>query len=258
MPLARRLGVPQQELEEGRRDRRTSHSPAVYDSPSPSFAARREPAEEARARGSSRCTTGPGAEAPRRAVRQPHHERAALEPGRRARGRDAPRCRARAGAMPAPAGARARSCPHRALAGDERRLVVERHALQPELERLPVDERRSPAAASAGSGRATRRAIAFVSSLPPAVRAPPSAGGRRPRARRCARTACSPGSREGVAGSAGRARRTARRAAACRARSESPSPPVASELRAAARRTCCSARRSMHASSPSPGSTSRS
>ena len=140
-----------------------SHSPAVYDSPRPSLprvaSRRKKPrssiVERDRGPGRTRRSVPSG---------QPHLERAALEVRERPLERSpraaalerAARRRARVGR--ASVRSTARSRPHRPLARHERRLVVERHALEPEPQRLPVDERGHLQRHAAGSARARGRA----------------------------------------------------------------------------------------------------
>ncbi len=172
------LGVPEQELEEADEVVGVPLAGRVRLA-EPELAARREAPEERAACTDLEADLGPGSEAPHRAVREARVERPVAEIGEDAleHGGTPP---ARAGARAAAArggvrgSRRRRSRPHRPLPRLERRLVPEGDALEPELERLPVDEpdhlhrhervaRRAPPRASgssapAGGRRASRRA----------------------------------------------------------------------------------------------------
>ena len=250
VPLGRRPPRSQQQLESATR---SSESPLArrVRLAEPDLARASRGAGRARSRGSSSRPPGPR-RTPRRPVRQP--STTSVPPSRPASARSRTRdghALERAAARRAASRRSARSTcssPHRPLAGDERRLVVERHALQPEPQRLPVDERRSPAAASAGSGRGSRASDAFVSSRAAAVqhcgqRPPP-----RPRGRGCAPRPRPRAARTRTR-SSGRGRRTARRAAASRARSGAPAPRSSSGRRSP---KVLFSSATMHASAPSP------
>ena len=164
-----------------------SHSPAVYDSPKPSLP------RVARRRKSARSwmrseTAGP---APNVRVVPSGSVTSSDPPSRCASSRSSTATATRSTSAPRGSGAARRRALDRAHARTdpsprhERRLVVERHPLQPETQRLPVDERRHlqrhqriarerPRDATRSSARAGVRA------------ARPSAAARRSRARGCA------------------------------------------------------------------------
>ena len=237
-----------------RRDRR-AHSPAWYDSPRASFGARGDAAEEALVE-DLELVLGAGAEAPLEpsgsvttsvppsspgSTRSRIATRHALERGqpraRRAGGEPRRRCSSRA---PSPSPARTAAC------GGTGRA-------QPDLERLPVDERdhlqRHQRVAHEEAGERSRSSARAA-----CRRARPGAACGRPRAPRSARRP-SPPARRTRTGSAGRARRRATRAGASRARSGASCPGAAP---AAARRRCCSAPRPCTRARRPRGSTSRS
>ena len=222
VPDDRRLRVAVQQLDERRRGRRLVHSPAWYDSPSPIVAARREAADQSACRSTISIVSG------RPLPKRPHASR----PGARRRAcppsqvASAP-VRMRTAIALEHASARGRDLAERALDGahsftepdarDERRLVVERHALRPELDGLPVDQRghlhRHQRVADERSGAR----LAFVSSCRSPVEHGASAARGRPRARARAPRPRPPAPRTRTR-TPGRARRTARRAGACRGR----------------------------------------
>ena len=198
----------------------------------------------ARGRGCAAPTAAPVPNAPARAVGQRHLERPALEVLERAleeRHRDPVERRDRARPRLAPRASRSATLiAQRPLARARTAACGGTARASGRAQRLPVDQRDHLQRHAAGSGRAAGRASAFVSSLPAAVQD----GGERPRAVVVTHVDARPHLvarlRERVLVASGRARRTARRAAACGARSAAPgrgAPP------AGARRTCCSARR---------------
>ena len=152
VPLGGRIGVPEQELEAARRDRRSPIRP-------PGTTRRARACRASRAGGRSASSwivsdsAAPRAEPPH----EPSGERTSSVPPSRfgsARSRNATATRSSSDDRAAwGAARRVRSTlliAHRALAGHEGRLVVERDALQPEPERLPVDQRRSTCAGISG------------------------------------------------------------------------------------------------------------
>ena len=181
------LGVPEQQLEQ--RDQVVgcpTRRPCSL--AEPELAARREPAEEARRRGSAASTAGARCRSDASAVGQPHLERAALELRRAPARGSTTATRSSSGEPRAPAARRAGSVSAvltartEPLPGHEGRLVVERHALQPEpsacqwisavtcagMQRV-ADERRGERTRSSapGAGRAGRRGAAV---RPPGAR----------------------------------------------------------------------------------------
>ena len=189
-----------------------SHSPAMYDSPKPSLprvASRRKKPRSWIARRTGRA----GAEAPH-CLRREARPRACRPRGRRAPARALQSRLARAADCgPAPA-RRGRSRAHAPLARHERRLVVERHALEPESQRLEVDQRgHLQRLQRVAEQQRCERAVRQLAAASVQDRGQRRAARRR-RGRGSAPTPRRPAARTRTRRS-GRGRRTARRGAAC-------------------------------------------